>query len=298
MINRYFTIANFLLITVGVYLCVNAFYMFVTAGLDYGYSAGIAVDRESLSSVEPSHPPLADYISITKRNIFNSSTQEQEATQVAENKLDLEKLKLTNLKLKLWGTVTGQNGGAYAVIEDPKAKEQNLYRAGDTIQNAIVKVILREKVVLKVGDNDEILAMEKNIGRGSSSRRGRRDVSSSSRTSARKLPVSSYPRKIKLRGDQIEKAMENLGELMEQATLRPHIENGQTAGISITGIKPNAIFRKMRLRNGDIITGVNGNTIESVEDALKFVEQLTSGSDIQLQIKRRGREQSLDYSIE
>jgi general secretion pathway protein C len=215
-----------------------------------------------------------------------------------EEKLDLENLKQTDLKLKLWGTVTGQNEGVYAVIEDSKAREQNLYQAGDTIQNAVVKLILREKVVLKVGDNDEILAMEENIGRGGSSRAGRKDAGSSSRASERKLPVSSYPRKIKLRGDQIEKAMENLGQLMEQATLRPHIENGQAAGISITGIKPNAIFRKMRLRNGDIITGVNGNSIDSVEDAVKFVEQLSSGSDIQLQIKRRGREQSLDYSIE
>jgi general secretion pathway protein C len=122
--------------------------------------------------------------------------------------------------------------------------------------------------------------------------------SPSSPSPAAKLPVSSYPRKIKLKADQVEKAMENLGELMEQATLRPHIEDGQSAGISITGIKPNAIFRKMRLRNGDIITGVNGDAIESVEDAVKVVEQLSSGSDIQLQIKRRGREQSLDYNIE
>jgi general secretion pathway protein C len=299
MINRYFTIANFLLITVGVYLCVNAFYTFVTARLDYGISAGVTVNRVSSSSfVEVAHPPLADYATITKRNIFNSSTQEQEAAPVVEKNLDLEKLKQTDLKLKLWGTVTGQNEGTYAVIEDSKAREQNLYRAGDTIQNAVVKLILREKVVLKVGDNDEILAMEENIGRGGRSRAGRRDVRSSSQTSGQKLPVSGYPRKIKLRGDQIEKAMENLGQLMEQATLRPHIENGQSAGISITGIKPNAIFRKMRLRNGDIITGVNGNSIDSVEDAVKFVEQLSSGSDIQLQIKRRGREQSLDYSIE
>jgi len=298
MTNRYFTIANFLLITVGVYLCVNAFYTFVTARLDYGISAGVTVNRVSSSPVGLSHPPLADYAAITKRNIFNSSTQEQEVAPVVEKNLDLENLKQTALKLKLWGTVTGQNEGAYAVIEDSKAREQNLYRAGDSIQNAVVKLILREKVILKVGGNDEILAMEENIGRGGRSRAGRKDVRSSSPTSGQKLPVSSYPRKIKLKGDQIEKAMENLGQLMEQATLRPHIEDGQAAGISITGIKPNAIFRKMRLRNGDIITGVNGNSIDSVEDAVKFVEQLSSGSDIQLQIKRRGREQSLDYSIE
>ena len=54
----------------------------------------------------------------------------------------------------------------------------------------------------------------------------------------------------------------------------------------------------MRLRNGDIITGVNGNSIESVEDAVKVVEKLSSGSDIQLLIKRRGREQALYYSIQ
>ncbi len=294
MINRYFTIANFFLITVAVYLCVNAFYTVVTARLDYGITAGVTVNRVSSAPAEISHPPLADYTAITERNIFNSSTQEQEAAPVVETKLNLEQLKQTDLKLKLWGTVTGRNEGAYAVIEDTKAREQNLYQAGDTIQDAVVKLILREKVVLKVGDNDEILAMEENTGRSGSSRAGRRDA----RTSEPRLPVSRPARKIRLRGDQIEKEMQNLGALMEQATLRPHIEDGEAAGISITGIKPNAIFRKMRLRNGDIITGLNGNPIASVEDAIRVVEQLSSGSGMQLQIKRRGREQSLDYSIE
>jgi general secretion pathway protein C len=134
--------------------------------------------------------------------------------------------------------------------------------------------------------------------RGRRSVRGIKRTGTSSSRTAKKLPVSSFPRKIRLKSDQIEKAMSNLGQLMEQATLRPYIEDGQPTGISITGIKPNAIFRKMRLRNGDVITGVNGNTIGSVEDAIKFVEQLSAGSNIQLQIKRRGREQTLDYTIE
>jgi general secretion pathway protein C len=300
MIQRYFTIANLLLITAGVYLCVSAFYTFVTARLDHGISSGdTANPTVSSTPVGPSYLPFVDYASIAERNIFNSSDQEQAAAPEVEETLNLEALKETNLKLKLWGTVTGQNEGDYAVIEDAKAREQNLYRAGDTIQNAVVKLILREKVVLKVGENDEILAMEENVGQGRRSPAARRDVQSpSSPGPAQKLPVSSYPRKIRLQADQVEKAMENLGELMEQATLRPHIEDGQSAGISITGIKPNAIFRKMRLRNGDIITGVNGDAIDSVEDAVKVVEQLSSGSDIQLQIKRRGREQSLDYNIE
>ncbi|MBT8373251.1 MAG: PDZ domain-containing protein [Deltaproteobacteria bacterium] len=269
-------------------------YTIVTAGLDYGTSFLAAPSQDLTTDVEIPAPALASYTAITKRNIFNSSIEE--IAPVVE-KIDIEKLKETELKLKLWGTVTGRNERAYAVIEDTKAREQNLYRAGDTIQNAVVKLILREKVVLRVDERDEILAMEEIRGR-SRSPRGRKRIGSSSGSPARKLPVSSYPRKIRLKTDQIEKAMGNLGQLMEQATLRPYIEDGQPTGISITGIKPNAIFRKMRLRNGDVITGVNGDSIGSVEDAIKFVEQLSSGSNIQLQIKRRGREQTLDYSIE
>ena len=55
---------------------------------------------------------------------------------------------------------------------------------------------------------------------------------------------------------------------------------------------------------GGVTPGKGGTKIDgfpvfdTVEDAVKVVEQLSSGSDIQLQIKRRGREQSLDYNIE
>ena len=294
MTARYFTIANIMLLTAAVFLCVKSFYTFVTPRPDY--TVATTPTRRPVSSppARYSKPPAANYNKIVQRNIFNSGTEE---VAPKPKSVDIEKLKQTDLKLKLWGTVTGQHGRAYAVIEDTKTRQQNLYHTGDTIQNAVVKIILREKVVLNVNNSDEILAMEETRGRrggaGSSKKRARRAGSSD-----RKLPVSRYPRKIKLKSDQIQDAMENLGQLMEQANLRPHIQNGQPAGISITGIKPNAIFRKMRLRNGDVITGVNGNSVASVEDAVRIFEELSSGSNIQLQIKRRGRQQTLDYNIE
>jgi general secretion pathway protein C len=295
MTNRYFNIANILLLTAGVILCVKTFYALVTPRPDLTAPPRVAAGPVSTSAAAYSQPSPGDYKAITKRNIFNSGTEEI-APRI--QKVDIEKLQQTDLKLKLWGTVTGQNGRAYAVIEDTKTRQQNLYHAGDTIQNAVVKLILREKVVLNVDDRDEILAMEEIRGRRASARSPQKKMRASSASGQRKLPVSRYPRKIKLRNDQIQAAMENLGDLMQQATLRPHIEAGQPAGISITGIKPNAIFRRMRLRNGDVITGVNGNSIGSVEDAARVFEELSSGSNIQLQIKRRGREQTLDYSIE
>jgi len=284
-----------MLLTVGVFLCVKAFYAFITPHQDYTVAVKSANRPVSAPAVSYSKPPPGNYKKIAERNIFNAGT---EKIAPKAKSVDIEKLKETDLKLKLWGTVTGQNGRAYAVIEDTKTRQQNLYHAGDTIQNAVVKIILREKVVLNVDDRDEILAMEELRGRRGGAGTSKKKVRGSAGTGNRKLPVSRYPRKIKLKSDQIKDAMENLGQLMEQANLRPHIQDGQPAGISITGIKPNAIFRKMRLRNGDVITGVNGNSIGSVEDAVRIFEELSSGSNIQLQIKRRGREQRLDYNIE
>ena len=283
-------IVNALLITAGVYFAISAFYSISTAWLGptekpQAHSGKVALKQQDIT------PPMSRYRAITNRNLFNTSPDIAAPTQA----INVDNLKETDLKLKLWGTVTGQDRRAYAVIEDTKTRQQNLYRIGDSIQNATVKLILRQKVVLSVNDSDEVLGMEE-IGvskRGKPGPRVARKVSSPP-----KMPVSSYPRQLTLPSDQIESALENLDQLMDQARIRPHIEEGKPAGISITGIKPNTIFRKMRLRNGDIITGVNGAPIETVDDAMKIFGDLSSASEVQVEIKRRGRKRVLDYKIE
>jgi len=103
--------------------------------------------------------------------------------------------------------------------------------------------------------------------------------------------------KITLQRAQVESAMANVTELMGQAKIRPHFENGQPDGLTLSSVKPRSIFRRMGLRNGDIITGVDGSPIQTVDDALKFYDNLTNASDVTLQLKRRGKEKVIEYSI-
>jgi general secretion pathway protein C len=207
----------------------------------------------------------------------------------------VDKLKQTEMKLKLWGTFIGPDGQTlYAVIEDQKTREQLPYRPGDAIQNASVKMVLRQKVVLTVGGRDEVLGMEEpGAVKASAPGPARADAGASGRP-----PAVEPVQQISVSPEQVEQAMENLGDLLNQATFRPHIEDGKPAGISITGIKPNAIFRKLRLRNGDIITGVNGQPVASVEDAVKVFGTLSTEGPLQVKVKRRGQEETLDYKIE
>jgi general secretion pathway protein C len=113
MTNRYFTISNIVLITIAVYFSISGFYKVATYRLDPVPPSRVAGDRQ-ISSVEdePSHP-LSYYQPIVKRNLFNTN-KDAGSKPVS---IKVETLKQTELKLKLWGTVSGLGGQTYAVID-------------------------------------------------------------------------------------------------------------------------------------------------------------------------------------
>ncbi len=282
-----FTIVHLMCITAVAYLAVDGLY-------------GIAVARladkpiTEAPQVSPANNPdevvrpLSAYNKVLERNLFGTRAANDAKTEA----VDIASLEETKLDLKLWGTVSGKANGIYAVIEDVRAREQNLYRTGDAVQNATVKEIFREKVVLTVDGKDEILQMQDLASRGSMSRPGGVPV----RT---ELPADSLPRaqRISLRRSYIEQSMTDVASLMTQMQVRPHMEDGVPAGLALSSIKPNSIFRRMGLRNGDVITGVDGNQLSSVDDALRLVEDLKSASSLSVQLKRRGQIKNIEYSI-
>lgn len=290
--KRYFTILNILLITATIYFSVNVFYKVITTKLDH-VNPIETVNKNVSSSADETYQPLSYYKKINERNLFNTK---REAAQKSRQ-VDIENLKQTDLELKLWGTVTGTRDKAYAVIEEIKQKKQNLYRVGDSIQNAMVTMILREKVILSVNGKDEILEMEQILS-SRSIEKSLRPSNISTTSSPFKRSTTARPQNIKLKRSQIEKAMGDINNLMRQVQIRPYLENGKPSGLILSGIKPNSIFKKMGLRNGDVIKGVEGEDIESVEDAINFYTKLKSSSSATIQLRRRGELKNINYHIE
>ena len=280
IMKKYFAALNILLIAVAVYFSVTAFYKVATANLNNAPPREVTT-RHVISSEDETVHPMSFYNAIVERNLFNSK---KGAGQHAE-RLDIESLEPTDLKLKLLGTVSGNNKKAYAVIEDTAKKHQDLYRIGDSIQNATLKMILREKVILRVNGKDEILGIEEASG------------SQKTRIVSKSADMATS-QNITLKRSRIETAVKDVNNLMKQVRIRPHFTNGKPDGLRLTGIRPNSIFYNMGLKSGDIITGVNSNNIESVDDVLKFYQSLQSSSSVALQVKRRGRPKTINYNIE
>ena len=84
---------------------------------------------------------------------------------------------------------------------------------------------------------------------------------------------------------------------MSQVRIRPYFNRGRPDGLSVNNIKRDSIFNKMGWRNGDVVQGINGKKIKTVDDVMSLYQQLNSASDVNLAIKRRGRTMNLHILI-
>lgn len=218
---------------------------------------------------------------IIRRNLFNAAIEE-EKNQPKEEKKEakpVEELEPTTLKLVLWGTVTG-DGNSYAVIEDKQVRRQSLYSAGDMVQGAKIREILRNRVVLTFQGKDQLLEIQEDSKKASKFG-----------STAPRMPMEQVPAK-KLT-DQLPEA---LSSIMRQIKFRPHFSGGEQDGVMVYGIRPNSVFREIGLRNGDIVQGVNGRSVSSTEDMYGLLNDFQSLEGIDITLLRRGKETNLSYS--
>ena len=254
------------------------------ACLRHAYTGGPNIRQEARSRHvevrQSKRHPFAYYQAIVARDIFKTKKSELAASARSAAS---EQLQVAQLDARLWGTATGSDGSRFAVIETTDSShrlQQHLFREGDTVNSAVIQKILRDKVVVSVNGQHQLLVLEDYKSRPQR-RRLPRGARSSRRISRRIIPRAT-----------LERAVGNVGQLMTQARIVP-----RQAGLEITSIKPGSLFRRLGLRNGDVIQGVNGRSIRSVDDALSIYRRLLNSASVAVDIQRRGRRWTMQYSI-
>ncbi len=112
-------------------------------------------------------PPrsLKEYERLSKSDIFKISPK----TSPTSGMSTAEGSKGTTLDLKLKGTILGNNGPSYAVIEDGKTKTQLLYSLNEQVQGARIVAIEPDHVILSVQGKNEMLMMSEEAETGAMS---------------------------------------------------------------------------------------------------------------------------------
>jgi general secretion pathway protein C len=280
--NLYHVIFNLFALSILIYIGVDIFYRTICFQL---------TDLSSVEMAEVRAPVIGHYVPqplnsfdvIVGRNLFGSSGEVSGDVEPRDMEAkEIEALEPTSLKISLLGTVTGSEENACAVIEETGRRTQGLYRVGDAVQNAVVKKILWGKVVLRVGDKDEILSMEApESTKGGSPGHSVRPVHSGDTVTVAR--------------SEIQGSLKNINKLLTQARIRPHLKDGKSDGFVLSYIKANSFFTKLGLKRGDIVRGINGKQINTPEDAFSFYQALESGEPLSMEISRGGKLKTINY---
>ena len=69
------------------------------------------------------------------------------------------------------------------------------------------------------------------------------------------------------------------------------------SGALIASVTPNSPASRAGLKQGDVVTGVNGKTVETGSDLQVVVSEVAPGSKIQLQVERNGHPETMDVTV-
>ena len=96
---------------------------------------------------------------------------------------------------------------------------------------------------------------------------------------------------------EIDNVLSNLNKVATQARIVPSFHNGKANGFKLFSIRPNSLYSKIGIQNGDIVQKINGYEMNSPDKALEIYSKLKDAQSITVDLVRRGKTKTLSYSI-
>lgn len=241
--------------------------------------------------------PAGGYGVIVERNLFNSKNPGGVVETVPVSRsAAAAPTPLPPLNARLIGTVLGAGDG-YAIIEDSATRRQELYRLNERVmRDAKLIAIERDRVKLARAGRTEVLELAFVERPGSAAPAPPPVVAAEPpRPGGGVAQVGENRYVVDQR--ELDAAFENMNQLLTQARMVPYFNAGRADGFRIFAIRPNSLFEKIGLRDGDVLQRVNGAELTGPEKALELFEQLKNEKSITVDLVRNNVKQTLSYEI-
>ncbi|ORE88434.1 general secretion pathway protein C [Oceanococcus atlanticus] len=202
----------------------------------------------------------------------------------------------TNLRLKLRGILAMQDAADSRALIEQTRGELKAYAVGMAIPGgAELHSIYVDRVLLERGGRLETLRLEKDEVVDTSPR------NTASATSSRALGGSA-PRILDAATSAKLSTIRN--ELLNDPTkasqylrVQPARSNGAMRGYRIYPGRNRELFQQAGLRPGDIVTSVNGVSLDDPSKSFQLLGDLSSAQQLNLQIERGGQLQSVSVNL-
>ena len=210
----------------------------------------------------------------------------------------------TSLRVKLLGTLVSDTFPEWSVasIQDIVTLLTKTYMVGDRIQGAEIVTIERLRVIIINNNRREFIDSTPGDGSGAPPPA---PVISARAVDTGPPPSVALGTGVKQISDndyeipraEIDKTLANLNDVAMQARIVPAFKDGVAQGFKLFSIRPDSIYSKIGIQNGDVIKRINGFDLNSPEKALEIYSKLKESSRIDIEVERNGAAVRKTYNV-
>ncbi len=95
----------------------------------------------------------------------------------------------------------------------------------------------------------------------------------------------------------VDKILNDPNVIARSARIVPSIKDGKADGFKMYAIRPNRVYARIGMQNGDTIHSINGYEITSPDKGLENYQKVKSHHSLSVQTTRRGQSVTLEYTI-
>jgi len=194
----------------------------------------------------------------------------------------------TRLNLTLAGVILSDDPNLSRALISGSNGKQKSYAIDDDIEgaNASLYEVHTAHVILQRNGRYETLRLQKRKAGATSSMRTTSLASSGASTD-----VAS-----KLKSVRAE-ILRDPSKAADFIRVRPVYSKGQLTGYRIYPGKDRALFTKVGLRSGDLVTKINGEGLNDPQKAFSMLSTLSNATSISLELQRRGRTENVSVDL-
>ncbi|NBD08585.1 general secretion pathway protein GspC [Corallococcus sp. Z5C101001] len=205
----------------------------------------------------------------------------------------------SGLRVKLLGTLVAANPDwSFASIQDMTTQRSQTYMVGNNLMGATIMEIERERVIINNNGRREFI--DGQPGDGAVAAYTPPPVTAPTNTAPNGLGngiKSTGENEYEVPKAEIDKTLSNLNDVAMQARIVPAFKDGQAVGFKLFSIRPDSIYSKIGVQNGDVIRRINGFDLNSPEKALEVYSKLKDSSRIEIEIERNGAPIRKSYNV-
>ncbi|MCE9666702.1 general secretion pathway protein GspC [Myxococcus stipitatus] len=297
--RKYFWTVNLLFILLVALLAAKTVNLFVESSISPVPTAGTAARVPSTPRHEQAAalPDMNELSRVTGIKIPEPEVAVKEPTTptVDPNAAPVK----SGLRVKLLGTLVAANPDwSFASIQDMVTQRSQTYMVGNNIQGATVETIERERVIVLNNGRREFIDGQPGDGAQAFTPPSPPVAQANTAPPGNASGIrATGENEYEVPRAEIDKTLNNLNDVAMQARIVPAFKDGQAVGFKLFSIRPDSIYSKIGVQNGDVIRRINGFDLNSPEKALEVYSKMKDAARIEIEIERNGAPIRKSYNV-